>query len=80
MHYRVIEKEINQIVNDWYEEWRTPVTKTMQQETQLEKCQEEEEEKQRNGEGDAQEIPPPVGEKRKEHMKEQSMHKHKKRK
>jgi hypothetical protein len=33
-----------------------------------------------NGEGDVQEIPQPIGEKRKEHMKEKSTHKHKKRK
>jgi hypothetical protein len=53
-HYRVIEKEINQIVNDWDEEWRIPVTETMQQDTQLEKetqepkkDQEEEEETRR---------------------------------
>jgi len=29
-HYRVIEQDISQIVNDWDEEWRTLVTETMQ--------------------------------------------------
>jgi hypothetical protein len=44
------------------------------------KDQEEEEGQQGNGEYDIEEIPLLVGENRKEHLNEQSMHKHKKRK
>jgi hypothetical protein len=42
--------------------------------------EEEQGEQGNNGEGEVQEIPPLIGENRKEHSKEQSTHKHKKRK
>jgi hypothetical protein len=69
---------------------KPPVTETMQKETQQPEKDHKNQKKikkkkkgtrkQGNGEGDTQETTPPIGEKRKEHPKERSTHKHKKRK
>jgi hypothetical protein len=68
MHYRVTEQDIIQIVNDWDEEWRIPETEPEKETKPKKKYQEEEEQgEQGNGKEDMHEVPPPVGEKRKEH-------------